>query len=176
MGGGGGGSFFDKTSYKKTSDLSDLEDIARKELSKPAPPERRRVFISFRHEDKTLVEYLRGQAKNTNSDLDFIDMSLQVPFNSKNAEYIKQGIRARIKQCSVTVVMATDGTYKSDWVNWEIEESLKLGKGVVVIDKRSNPNSKLPSGVMENRKNIKVVPWKHEKIMDAINTAAQGKT
>lgn len=172
MGGSGGGGFFSSGSHRGASDLSKLEDVARKELSKEAPPERRKVFISFRFEDKTLVEYLRGQAKNTNSDLDFIDMSLQVPFNSENAEYIKQGIRARINQSSVTVVMATDDTYKSDWVNWEISESLRLGKGVIVIDKRSNPNSKLPDAVAGNV-NIKVVPWKHEEIMNAINNVAE---
>lgn len=176
MGGGGGGGFFGGGgSYGGASDLSKLEDVARKELSKSAPPERRKVFISFRFEDKTLVEYLRGQAKNTNSDLDFIDMSLQVPFNSENAEYIKQGIRARINQSSVTVVMATDDTHKSDWVNWEISESLRLGKGVIVIDKRSNPNAKLPDAVNGNKKNVRVVPWKHEEIMDAINDVAENR-
>jgi len=175
MGGSGGGGFFGGTSYGGVDNLSRLENVARKELGKTAPPERRRAFISFRVEDKTLVDYLRGQAKNTNSDLDFIDMSLKVPFDSKNAEYIKQGIRARIKQCSVTVVMATDDTHKSDWVNWEIGETIRQGKGVVVIDKRSNPSSKLPVAVAENKKNIKIVPWKHKEIMDAINNTTETK-
>lgn len=173
MGGGGKGDFFGGTSYRGASNLSRLEDVARKELGKPAPLERRRVFISFRGEDKTLVDYLRGQAKNTNSDLDFIDMSLKVPFNSANAEYIKQGIRARIKQCSVTVVMVTDDTHKSNWVNWEIRESIKLGKGVILIDKRSNSGSKLPAAAIENKKNIRVAPWKHKEIMDAIDNVAE---
>ena len=175
MGGSGGGGFFGRGSYGGDSDLSKLEDVARKELSKTSPPERRKVFISFRFEDKTLVEYLRGQAKNTNSELDFIDMSLQVPFNSKDADYIRQGIRARIEQCSVTVVMATDDTHKSEWVNWEISESLKLGKGVVVIDKRSNPNSKLPDVISKNKKNVKIVPWKHEEIMNAVSNVAKNR-
>lgn len=175
MGGSGGGGFFGGGSYGGSGNLSRLEDVARKELSKEAPSERRKVFISFRFEDKTLVEYLRGQAKNTNSDLDFIDMSLQVPFNSENAEYIKQGIRARINQSSVTAVMATDDTHKSEWVNWEIEESLKLGKGVIVIDKRSSPSAKLPDAVADTKKNIRVVPWKHADIMNAINDVTKNR-
>lgn len=175
MGSSGGGGFFGGTSYRGTDSLSKLEDVARQELGKTAPPERRKVFISFRDEDKTLVEYLRGQAKNTNSNLDFIDMSLQVPFNSENAEYIKQGIRARIKQSSVTAVMMTDNTHESDWVNWEIRESIRLGKGVIVIDKRSNTSSKLPAAVTENTKNIKIVPWKHKEIMDAVDVAAENR-
>ena len=176
MGGSGGGGFFSGGgSYGGASDLSKLEDVARKELGKEAPPERRKAFISFRFEDKTLVEYLRGQAKNSNSDLDFIDMSLQVPFNSKDSDYIKQGIKARIQQSSVTVVMATDDTHKSEWVNWEISESLKLGKGVIVIDKRSNKSSKLPDAVAGSNKNVQVIPWKHDEIMDAINKATKNK-
>jgi len=175
MGGSGGGGFFGGGSHGGSSNLSRLEDVARKELSKEAPPERRKVFISFRGEDKILVDYLRGQAKNTNSNLDFIDMSLQVPFDSENAEYIKQGIRARIKQCSVTAVMATDETHKSPWVNWEIRESIKLGKGVIVIDKRKDSNSQLPAAVLENKKDIKIVPWKHKEIMDAIDNVAENR-
>jgi len=172
-GGGGGGIFGGGDSYGGADNLSKLEDVARQELSKPSQPERRKVFISFRHEDKGLVEYLRGQSKNENSNLDFIDMSLQVPFNSKSAEYIKQGIRARIKQCSVTTVMTTNDTHKSEWVNWEINESIRQGKGVVVIDKRSNTSAKLPSAVTENKKNIQIVPWKHKEIMDAVDKAAE---
>lgn len=175
MGGSGGGGFFGGTSYGGADKLSRLEDVARKELGKTAPPERRKVFISFKGEDKVLVDYLRGQAKNTNSNLDFIDMSLQVPFNSKNAEYIRQGIRMRIKQCSVTAVMTTDDTHKSDWVNWEIRESIRQGKGVVVIDKRSSSSAKLPAAVTENKKNIKIVPWKHKEIMDAVDTVAENR-
>jgi len=100
-------------------------------------------------------------------------MSLKVPFNSKDADYIRQGIRARIEQCSVTVVMMTDDTHKSDWVNWEIRESIKLGKGVVAIDKRSNSSAKLPDAISENKKDVKIVAWKHEEIMNAVNSAAE---
>lgn len=175
MGNNPGGGFFDGSSYGGASNLSKLEDVAKKELSKTTVPERRKVFISFRFEDKNLVDLLRGQAKNTNSEVDFIDMSLQVPFNSTNADYIRQGIRARIEQCSVTVVMATDDTHKSEWCNWEISESIRLGKGVVVIDKRSNQSTKLPDAITQNRKDVKIIPWQADKMMDAIDDAAENR-
>ena len=56
------------------------------------------------------VDFLRGQAKNKQSDLEFNDWSLREPFNSKRAEYIKQGIRDRIKKSSVTIVYISDKT------------------------------------------------------------------
>ena len=98
-------------------------------------------------------------------------MSLQVPFNSENAEYIKQGIRARINQSSVTLVMATDDTHQSEWVNWEIEESLRQEKGVLAMYSGDKPPSNLPDVIQKN--NIKVVPWNHETLMKEIERAAK---
>lgn len=173
MGGGGyvsgNGGF-----YGGAKNVNQLEDIARMELQKDTLPPRRKVFLSFRHTDKRLVDSLRGQAKNESSDLDFIDMSLKVPFNSKNAEYIKRGIQARIDQSSVTLVAVSEDTHKSDWVNWEIEESLRRGKGVVAVNITKNDSVKmLPAAIDQNRNKIKVVPWKHQEMMDAIDEAAE---
>lgn len=167
MGGGGG-------SFGGISDIDKLEDIAREELRKETPKPRRKVFISFVHEDKNSVDLLRGQAKNENSDLDFIDMSLQVPFNSENAEYIQRGIRERIKQSSVTVVLVSDKTHESDWVNWEISESLRLGKGVVVVN-TGDSSTRMPNAVIKNRDQVKTVQWKHQEMMDAINKTAENR-
>lgn len=168
MGGGGG------LSFGGTSDLEKLEDIARKELKKESQEPRRKVFISFIHTDKNEVDLFRGQAKNENSDLDFIDMSLHVPFNSENAEYIKRGIRERIKQSSVTVVFVSEDTHKSDWVNWEINESLQLGKGVVVVN-IGDSSTRMPSAAIENKDKVRIVPWKHQDLMDAINERAENR-
>jgi len=158
--------------YGGTTGISGLRDVARRELQRTERPERRRVFISFRHTDLDKVNFLRMQAKNKKSNLDFIDMSLRVPFNSENADYIKRGIRARIEKSSVTVVMASDDTHESDWVNWEINETLSMGKGVVVIDARKS-STPLPSVVGENKGRVKVVPWEIDKIMTAVEESAQ---
>lgn len=167
MGGGGGISPF----YGRRIGIDRLKDAARKELGKPTPPEpRRNVFISFIREDLDLVNLFRGQAKNENSDLDFIDYSLRVPFNSKNAEYIRRGIMERIKQSSVTVVLITNDTYKSLWVNWEIRESIRLGKGVVAVKLKDTP-IKTPRALDEL--GIKPVKWDHKLIRQAINDAAE---
>lgn len=155
-------------------DIEELEDIARQELQKETPTQRRRVFISFRYTDKNQVDALRSQAKNENSELDFIDMGLRVPFNSENAEYIKQGISARIQQSSVTLVAVSETTYQSDWVNWEIRESLRLGKGVVIVNISKNTSIRMPEAVNGDSDRIKVVSWKHKEIMEAIDSVADG--
>lgn len=173
MGGGGPGGI---GGYGGTpTDIDRLEDLAREELGREEPKPRRRVFISFRHTDKTEIELFRGRAKNERTDLDFIDMSLRVPFNSENAEYIKRGIRKRIEQSSVTVVYVSDDTHQSEWVNWEIEESVRQNKGVVVIDARSDSTKKMPDAVTENRDSVKIVPKKDKEIMSAIDEAAENR-
>lgn len=165
----GGTPFHDEMGHGGTTDASKLQDIARRELQKPAPEARKRVFLSFKGEDKTLVDLFRGQAKNENSELDFIDFSLRVPFNSKNAEYIKSGIRQRIEQSSVTIVCLTEDTHKSEWVDWEIRESKRLGKRVIGVRLKDDSSIKVPKAMEEN--GCKVVNWKHEEINQVIKEA-----
>ena len=162
-----GGHSENTTAGPNIDEVNRLENLVKSEIKKTTTSPRRRVFISFNFEDKKFVDFLRGQSKNDNSELDFIDMSLKVPFNSENAEYIKRGIRSRIEQCSATVVMATENTHKSEWVNWEIKESLRLNKKVIVVDKTNG--SKMPTEVEANRDKIKVVSWSHDEIMEAID-------
>jgi len=170
MGGSGGG----PSSYPP-SEIDKLEKVGREEIEKKKDvTQRRRVFISFQNEDLNEVNLFRGQAKNENSELDFIDSSLTVPFNSENAEYIKRGIRERIDRCSVTVVFVGENTHKSEWVDWEIRESIRRGKGVVAVKSSGDDSPKIPKALTEN--DIKVVPWKHSKINDAIDNAAKNRT
>lgn len=166
MGGGGGGI------YRVTPKEADkLEDIARREIKKKTPPlPRRRVFLSFRGADKEVVDEFRSRAKDKESDLDFIDFSLAVPFRSENAEYIRRGIRERIKASSVTVVLIGETTYQSEWVDWEIRESIKLGKGVVAVQLKNDPSLKTPKALQEH--GIIPLPMNEEKISQAIQEAA----
>src|SRR5689334_13111803 len=110
MGGGGGGG-----RGLTPEELRALEERARKSMKETSPPGKCNVFISFVGEDLNDVNLLRGQAKNENSDIEFNDWSLREPFESREAEYIKRGIRERIRQCSVTVVYVSDKTADSKW-------------------------------------------------------------
>jgi hypothetical protein len=165
MGGTGGGG-----RSLRREELRALEQAARESLREAAQPKRRNVFISFVEEDLAEVNLLRGQAKNENSNLEFNDWSLKEPFNSKNAEYIKRGIRERIRQCSVTICYLTENTAKSKWVDWEISESIKLGKGVIAMYKGDAPPRNLPPAIKEF--GIKLVPWSQEAITKAIEKVA----
>jgi len=153
MGGGGGGG-------PSPKDIRRLEDLAKSKL-RESESGRRNVFISFVNEDRQLVELLRGQAKKEDSALDFNDWSLREPFESERADYIRQGIRERIRQASITLVYLSDRAAGSKWVNWEIQESIKLGKKVVGVYQGQAP-SRFPVAMKGH--GIKIVPWSHEGI------------
>lgn len=162
--GGGGRSLGD-------DELQRLEDRARASLQGASQPEKRNVFICFANEDLNEVNLLRGQAKNENSDLEFNDWSVHTPFDSNDAEYIRRGIRERMRQSSVTMVYVSQDTAQSRWVDWEIRESINLGKGVIALYKGTNPPANLPPALKEF--NIKPIPWSQKEITTAIEKAAQ---
>lgn len=166
MGGSGGGGR--GLSYREEEAL---ENAARSSMRQAAEPEKHNVFISFAKEDKNDVNLLRGQAKNDDSSLEFNDYSIKEPFDSKNAEYIKKGIREKIKQCSVTLVYVSNDAGNSKWVDWEIRESVRLGKGVVAMYQGDTKPTNLPPAIKEFK--IKLVPWNQQVITDAIHKAAK---
>lgn len=168
MGGGGGGG-----RGLTPDELRDLEQRAKRSMKAPDATGKCNVFISFDSGDLNDVNMLRGQAKNQNSDIEFNDWSLQEPFDSSKAEYIKRGIRERIRQCSVTVVYVSDKTADSKWVDWEIRESIAMGKGVVAMHKGDAPPSRLPKAVTDNK--LPVVPWNQKELANAIKKQSENR-
>jgi hypothetical protein len=162
MGGGGGWSF-------SANDLGKLKEKVKERIQEAKDGVKRNVFISFAHEDLNQVNLLRGQAVNENSSLEFNDWSLQEPFDSKNADYVRRGIRERIRQSSVTLVFVSDSTASSKWVDWEIREARNLGKRVFAMYSGAKLPSVLPAALVEFK--IKPIPWSHA----ALQGALQGK-
>lgn len=117
---------------------------------------RKNVFISFAYEDVDEVNLLRAQAKNEKNDLEFNDWSVKVPYESERAEYIRQKLRERIEQSSVTVVYVSKHTASSEWVKWEVEKSLELGKRVVAV--YAGADSPTLPGYLKSE-SIDLVPW-----------------
>lgn len=164
MGGSGGGSI-------SSSDLKQLEEKAKQTLKSSTSDTSPHVFISFASENEDEVNLLRGQAKNDNTELQFDDFSLKEAVKSKNDDYIKQKIRERIDMASVTAVYLTPDSAKSDWVEWEITESLKRGKGVIGVYKGDAPPAQLPAAFKQY--GLKTVKWSHQELMQAINQASK---
>jgi hypothetical protein len=158
MGGGGGGS--------RIGDIQSLVEQAKKELREGEKQGRKNVFISFAYEDIDEVNLLRAQTKNQKSPIEFNDWSVSEPIDSERAPYIKQKIRERIAQSSLTVVFISDNTQNSSWVEWEISESMRRGKRVIGVFAGDSCPSKLPVAITQNR--IECVPW--SKLAETIDS------
>jgi len=100
----------------------------------------KRVFISFRAEDRDKVNGLRLLAANPNFDIEFYDESVRVAINSNNADYIKRVIREKINRTSITLCMISELTYTSEWVNWELETSYAKNSTVIFMGFKDGPN------------------------------------
>jgi len=92
-----------------------------------------KAFLSFVEEDLNLVNLFRGQAKNSNSDLEFADYSIKEPFDSANADYIARGITEQIKRAQITICLYGPTTFSSRWVDWELRKSMELGKPILGV-------------------------------------------
>jgi ABC-type uncharacterized transport system ATPase component len=99
----------------------------------------KRVFISFRHEDKPQVNGLRLLAANDKFNIEFYDEFLQAAIDSDNAKYIKSKIKEKIDRTSVTVCMVSALTHTSPWVNWELEQSLSRGNRIICMGLKDGP-------------------------------------
>jgi hypothetical protein len=150
MGGDGG-------EGRSIGNIRSLIERAKRELREGEKQGRKNVFLSFTYEDIDKINLLRAQAKNENSPIEFNDWSVSEPIDSERAPYIKEKIKERIVQSSLTVVYLSDKTPKSEWVDWEIEESLKRGKRVIGVFAGASPPRTLPTAIKRNK--IKCVSW-----------------
>lgn len=109
----------------------------------------KRVFIAFAVEDETYRTFLASQAKLKKSPFDFIDMSVQSPFDEK----WKTNCRSRIKGCYGAVALISKNTAKADGELWEIQCAEEEGIPLMLMwinDERPT----LPAALKGRRINI----------------------
>jgi len=129
---------------------------------------KRRIFISFDHDDTAQVLGFMG-LRNIVDNFDFYNHKLDRRINSADVDYVRRVIREEyIKPASVTVVLIGNNTAKSKWVNWEIEESKRLCKGILGIRLKDTWGD-IPAGIPSNA----VGSWQPEKFASWIEWAYQ---
>jgi hypothetical protein len=121
------------------------------------PTTKKRVFLSFAHEDQNQVRGLRLLAANPDYDLEFYDESVKVAVNSRDSDYIKRVIRDKIVRSSVTVCLIGPSTYASEWVDWELRESVESGNTILVMALKGVDSAVLPTVVRERK--LTFWPW-----------------
>jgi hypothetical protein len=107
----------------------------------------KRVFLSFRAEDKQQVQGLRLMAANDKFDIEFFDESVSTPIDSTNREYIRRKIREKINRTTVTVCLISPETHTSTWVEWELQESFDKENTVIAMALKSVDSAILPPSI-----------------------------
>ena len=130
----------------------------------------KRVFISFRHEDKAQVNGLRLLAANDRFDIEFYDEGLKVAIDSDDATYIKKMIKERINRTSVTVCMVGALTCTSEWVNWELETSFAKGNKIICMGLKNGPPT-LTLPPLARQLKLPWYLWNHDVLANLIEAA-----
>lgn len=146
---------------------SQLVKAARGQLTKQARI--RRLFLSFHHEDRAQVGGFRLMAYSPNLPIDFADVSVRSAISSAQSAYLKKAISEKIKKCSVVVCLIGDGTAWRDWVEWELETALALGKGMCGV-RLKDSRGQVPD--LLRRIGAPIAAWDPRAIVAAIEQAA----
>ena len=99
----------------------------------------KRVFLSFKMEDKKQVDGVRLLSWNKNHPLDFYDESVRIAYKSDNARYIKANIKEKIERASITLCLLGANTYLSEWVDWELATSISCNNKIVLMGLPNGP-------------------------------------
>lgn len=132
------------------------------------------IFISHVHEDDALLPKLKSLMNGSGMEVRDGSINSDKPNNATNPEYIKQAyLRPRIQWASTLVVLITNETAQSDWVNWEIQCAVELGKQVVGVFAQGATDADIPEELRKHA-DAAVVGWQGDRVVDAINGNIRG--
>ena len=122
-----------------------------------------RIFISFAIKDKWAKEYLVGQAKNAKSPFEFVNMSINEPFDEK----WKTQCRSRIKGCDGMIAFVSKNTANADGAKWEVKTAKEEKVPVIALyTTADNRPALLPS----EYSGVKIVGWTWPNIKAFLDT------
>lgn len=129
----------------------------------------RNIFISHIHEDDDRLPALKDLLAKHEYDVRDSSINSTKPNEAKNEEYIKNKILApQINWAGALVVVISQGTHESKWVNWEIEYAHQQGKRVIGVWDQGAQDADLPESLAKYG-DARVVAWRGQRIIDAIN-------
>lgn len=75
------------------------------------------VFVAFAIEDKKQRDLLKGQALNTKTPFDYVDMSVKEPYDKE----WKERVRTRIRRSDGVIALMSENSLSSTGQKWEIQ-------------------------------------------------------
>lgn len=126
------------------------------------------VFVSHIHEDDAGVGKLKTLLAKAGYTLRDGSITADKPNAAQSPGYIKSGILApRINWAGALIVYVTPGTKHSEWVNWEIEYAVKMGKPIIGVWGHGAGDCDAPEA-LENYAQAVEVGWNTDRIIAAL--------
>lgn len=113
-------------------------------------------------EDRWARDFLVQQAKDKRNDIEFVDYSVQDPFDTSWKTQCKE----RIGRTRGTIVLVGPTTYKSDAVLWEIAETSRQGHYMFGIQTNRDETHSIPTGLPAGN----VIRWDFNQIVEWLAT------
>jgi hypothetical protein len=138
---------------------------------------KRRVFISYQHEDQMKAKGFNLMSYNKHVNVEFTGRHLLDPVHSNDKGYITRKIKEQITGSSATTVLIGDQTADSDWVTDEIQWSIDKGNGIIGI--RLDPTAEIPQALIDA--GAEILDWNevttefNDAIERAIAATARGR-
>ena len=127
------------------------------------------IFISHIHEDDELLPDLKNLIERAGMNVRDASITSEKPNEAHNEQYIKREILApRIDWASTLVVLITDDTAQSDYVNFEIQYAIEQGKRVVGVFGRGATDADIPEELGKCG-DAAIVGWQGDRVIAAIN-------
>lgn len=123
----------------------------------------KRVFVSFAvPEDTYARDFLRGQARDERSPIEFTDMSVKEPWSDS----WKTRCRTRINGCDGVIALLSRATSKADGARWEMKCAIDEGIPIIGVHIHKDDKGVVPSELKGKR----VINWTWPGISNFINS------
>jgi hypothetical protein len=134
----------------------------------PAMADGKNVFVSHIHEDEADIDGMKTLLSNRGFDIKDSSITSAKPNQARDPDYIKSKILApAINWASTLVVLISPDTCNHEWVTWEIEYALKMGKRIVGVWTHGAAECDLPDAL--DKYADAIVGWNGERIEQAIS-------
>ena len=120
----------------------------------------KRVFVAFAIEDEASRNLLRGQALNTDSPIEYTDMSVKEPWSSD----WKERCRVRIKSCNGVIALLSENSLTASGQRWELSCAKEEGIPLIGVYIRTDDISAPPE-----MSGVRKIPWTWDGIASFIN-------
>ena len=101
--------------------------------------DKKTVFVAFAMEDEAQRNLLKGQALNTQSPFEYIDMSVKTAYDSA----WKTRVRTRIRRSHGVIALVSSNSLMSSGQKWELTCAKEEGKKILGIWAYTNDRTSL---------------------------------